>query len=688
MVFRSQWFIVGWRMRRMDAFFRFSVFIRKFLAVKTSVPHKMSRPNVSQPWVTADLQRLINRKDRAYRDMKKLGSDKTYMKQLRREVQRRLRHSYWKYLNNIFTGEDDPERAGKNKRFWTYIKNQKSTGTGVAPLKKDDQLTFDPIAQAEVLNAQFQSVFGDGAEFSEEEFEARTGVPVWASSTPPMDDIHITAHGVQKLMENLNPNKATGPDGISPRVLKELAKELAPGLTAVFQSSLTTGSVPADWKDAHVTPIFKKGEKYNPANYRPVSLTCVACKLMEHIVVSAMLQHFDNNDVLDINQHGFRRARSCETQLLDFTEELTSNLGGGKQTDVLIMDLAKAFDRVNHSLLTHKLRNFGVRGAVLAWIDNFLHQRRQAVVVNGSRSSFGSVRSGVPQGSVLGQTLFLAYINDLPERLTALARLFADDTAVYRVVTSVNDQAQLQQDLHRLTEWEKSWDMQFNPAKCNTLPVTRSRRPLQPSYQLHGHILETVKAVKYLGVTIQGDLCWDDHVNNIVSKANKTLGFLRRNLKISRSVKEQAYKAFVRPILEYASSVWDPHTQKNIDKLEAVQRRAARFVCNRYHNTSSVSRMLDSLGWQSLEERRKLARLSMLYKITNSIVHCPGIKSKLAPLPPRQRRGHCQQFGLITCRTQYRSAAFLPSTVKDWNSLPAAVVEARTVDTFVSRASH
>ncbi|KAK7093701.1 uncharacterized protein [Littorina saxatilis] len=231
--------------------------------------------------------------------------------------------------------------------------------------------------------------------------------------------------------------------------------------------------------------------------------------------------------------------------------------------------------------------------------------------------------------------------------------------------------------------------MQFHPAKCNTLPVTRSRRPLQPSYQLHGHTLETVKAVKYLGVTIQSDLCWDDHINNIVSKANKTLGFLRRNLKISsRSVKEQAYKAFVRPILEYASSVWDPHTQKNIDKLEAVQRRAARFVCNRYHNTSSVSRMLDSLGWQSLEERRKLARLSMLYKITNSIVHCPGIKSKLAPLPPRQRRGHCQQFGLITCRTQYRSAAFLPSTVKDWNSLPAAVVEARTVDTFVSRASH
>ena len=244
------------------------------------------------------------------------------------------------------------------------------------------------------------------------------------------------------------------------------------------------------------------------------------------------------------------------------------------------MDLAKAFDRVNHCLLAHKLRNYGVQGAALAWIESFLRDRRQAVVVNGSRSSFVSVRSGVPQGSVLGPSLFLAYINDLPARLEALTRLFADDTAVYRVVTSGNDQAQLQQDLHRLAEWEMSWDMQFHPAKCTTLPVTRSRHPLQPAYQLHGHTLETVSAVKYLGVTIQGDLCWDAHINNIVSKANSTLGFLRRNLKISsRRVKEQAYKSFVRPILEYACSVWDPHTQKQIDKIEAVQRRAARFVC-------------------------------------------------------------------------------------------------------------
>ena len=177
--------------------------------------------------------------------------------------------------------------------------------------------------------------------------------------------------------------------------------------------------------------------------------------------------------------------------------------------------------------------------------------------------------------------------------------------------------------------------MLFHPAKCVFLPITRSRSPLDYSYELHGHTLDSVSNAKYLGITIQQDMDWDNHINNTASKANRTLGFLRRNLKISSSaIKDRAYKVFVRPILEYASSVWDPYTQKSIDKLEAVQRRAARFVLNRYHNTSSVNLMLDSLGWPSLEQRRKIPRLGVMYKICSGLVQCPIIKTKLVPPPP------------------------------------------------------
>ena len=408
-----------------------------------------------------------------------------------------------------------------------------------------------------------------------------------------MDDIIINERGVLKMMKNLNPHKASGPDGISTRILKELAEELAPGLTIIFQSSLSSGVVPADWRTAYVTPIYKKGEHYDPANYRPVSLTSVVCKLLEHVVVSNVMKHFETNKILTDNQHGFRRERSCETQLLEFTEELLTNLEGGQQTDVLIMDFAKAFDKVNHSLLSHKLQRYGIHGSSLTWIKNFLKIRTQAVVVNGACSSTAPVKSGVPQGSVFGPCLFLAYLNDLPDKLKATSRLFADDTAVYSTISGEADIAQLQEDLNHLSEWEKCWDMLFHPAKCVSLSISCSRTPHDSSYFLHGHRLETVTSAKYLGVTITSKLDWEEHITTIINKSNKTLGFLRRNLKIgSSNIKEKAYKAFVRPLLEYSATVWDPYTQKNKDRLEAVQRRAARFILNRYHNTSSVTRML------------------------------------------------------------------------------------------------
>ena len=205
---------------------------------------------------------------------------------------------------------------------------------------------------------------------------------------------------------------------------------------------------------------------------------------------------------------------------------------------------------------------------------------------------------------------------------------------------------------------------------------------------MHDHMLENVTAAKYLGVTIQQNMSWDSHINAICTKANQTLGFLKRNLKVSsRIIKERAYKAFVRPVLEYASSVWDPTSQKHIDMLESVQRRAARFVLNRYQRTSSVSQMIKTLGWQSLQQRRKISRLSMLYKIINNISHCPLIKSKLVPLPTRSRRSHSRQFQLIPCRTEYRGSSFMPRTVKDWNNLPAGVVDAETLGTFVAKIS-
>ena len=207
--------------------------------------------------------------------------------------------------------------------------------------------------------------------------------------------------------------------------------------------------------------------------------------------------------------------------------------------------------------------------------------RRQAVVVGGVQSEFIGVKSGVPQGSVLGPCLFLVYINDLPEKLASKTRMFADDTAVYATIATTNDQARLQQDLKELENWEAKWDMVFHPDKCALLPVTRKERTVT-SYQLHGHTLMTVKSAKYLGLTIQANMEWNEHIDNITRRAGQALGFLRRNLKIaSTKLREKAYMVYVRPLLEYACSVWDPYLKCHTDSIEAIQRRAARFVLNR-----------------------------------------------------------------------------------------------------------
>ena len=436
--------------------------------------------------------------------MKKLGGDKlkSEVSELSREVQKQLRRTYWQYTNSLFVSDDD-KKSPNRKKFYTYVKHLRNTSSGVPPLKSNGKLYSEPKEKAEILNNQFNKAFSDGKEYDFDAFKRKCTMTDDSTNYPSMKDIEISKADVEKLLANLDPSKATGPDGISPRILRELSKEIAPILTIIFQRSLSTGLVPHDWKEALVTPVYKKGEHYNPVNYRPISLTCVSCKLMEHILVSNIMDHLEENNILCAQQHGFRKKLSCETQLLEFMEELSENLekGNRTQTDVIVMDFAKAFDRVNHSLLVHKLNHFGIRNSTNQWISAFLHGRSQTVVVEGAKSNPIPVRSGVPQGSVLGPCLFLIYINDLSSRVSSLTRLFADDTILYRFVAAATDHNILQDDLKKLELWESEWDMSFHPDKCSVILVTKKKEATHHQYILYGHTLDHVSSAKYLGVT-------------------------------------------------------------------------------------------------------------------------------------------------------------------------------------------
>ena len=646
--------------------------------IKKYIPHRRAKTRDSQPWISRDLKRKIRRRNKAFVTSKKFGRlcDEQRFLNLKKEVQRDLRKAYWDYISDIVTPKaTDSNPYGSMKRFWTFIKHKRTDANGVAPLRVNGKLINDSKLKAEALNRQFQSVFTK---------EAPLNLTAPAYQFPELPYINITVPGVLKLLRNLKPGKAAGPDNIGPRILKELAEEIADPLTTIFKKSLAEGHVPTDWRQANVTPIYKKGLKYDPANYRPISLTCIASKLMEHIICSSIMSFASVNEIFYALQHGFRNKRSCESQLLEFIQDVSLNMQNGHQTDVCVLDFSKAFDKVDHIRLIEKLKWYGITGSTNDWIKSFLTNRTQSVVLDGVASSNIHVTSGVPQGSVLGPCLFLFYINDIAQNLHSTTRLFADDTMIYMTMKNETDAKFMQEDLDTLQDWEKKWMMEFHPQKCEVISITRKRKPKKFTYTLHGKELEHVQFIKYLGVHITHDLRWDKHVDYVTSKATNVLNFLRRNINIrNTSVKQQAYRALVRPILEYSNTVWDPYTNTLINKIEMVQRRAARFALHRYHRTSSVGTMLQNLDWQPLAERRRILRLSMFYKMQNQLVAIDPaqyLTSKNHQAPTRCE--NTQAFHNPQCSRDYYRMSFFPRTVRDWNCLPEESIRAKSAEVF------
>ena len=289
------------------------------------------------------------------------------------------------------------------KAFWKYIRSKRVDSSSIPTLKKDNQLLVSNSEKAETFSEYFNSVFT---------IENDLYIPYTPSIYPAMGGITIRTTGVLKLLNNLNVNKATGPDGISARILKETAEEIAPILSSLFQQSLDTGVLPDDWLLANVSAIFKKGgHKDNVGDYRPISLTAITCKVMEHILTSQISKHLDRNKILTSLQHGFRKGHSCNTQLIQVVDDWMDSIENSGQIDAAILDFSKAFDSVPHERLKSKLHFYGIRGNLLNWISTFLTQRQQRVLVDGEASAWECVGSGVPQGTAMGPLLFLIYIS-------------------------------------------------------------------------------------------------------------------------------------------------------------------------------------------------------------------------------------------------------------------------------------
>ena len=633
------------------------------------IPKKQTRSNLGRkntvPKVVLD---KIRNKHKAYNYYKRYKTKANYDAYARARNQ--VKWAIRKYNRDIEL-EIAKNIKSDPKRFYAYVSTKLKPKDKIANLTKpDNTLTESNHEKAEVLNSFFASVFTK---------ENVSNIPTFNTRTPAkLLTVGITTKQMEDKLKNLNITKSEGPDGLHPRILKELAHELAHPLKLLFDKTILQEKIPTAWKLAEVRPIFKKGDKSNPGNYRPVSLTSIVCKIFESFIRDALNRHLSDNRLLSDHQFGFTTGRSCMTQLLSTLTDWHEALEKGEPVDAIYLDLQKAFDKVPHMRLLTKLKGYGIGGGVYGWISDFLDSRSQRVNVEGESSGLINITSGVPQGSVLGPTLFVYFINDMPDVVLSNIKIFADDTKIYSGVKNDSSGKKLQESLDNLTKWTESWQIKFNSAKCSVMHIGKDNP--KRNYTMEGTPLDKSDAEKDLGVYVDNNLSFDHHVNTTVNKANKLAGMISHYITYkSPKVMIQLYKGLIRPVMEYGNPIWNPKLRKHIDAIENVQKKFTKRIIGM--GDLKYEERMKKLKLPSLEYRRARGDMIETYKITHNLydkhttqffnIHENSIT-----------RGHPYKITKRSCKSKSYAHFFTNRIINQWNSLPKNVVMAETINSF------
>ena len=603
------------------------IFYMKLQEVFSSnVPKSIARKHHYPPWFSVDLIKEIKQKSKFWRKYKKYGDKEDYekFKNLRRVIKVKLAKLYKDYLFKV-EGEifNDPNK------FWQFVK-YKSNGTDIPFNMSLGNVNYSgPKEIVDAFYEMFKSVFTpvtyNLGNYSKESQSLCQYVSLKS----------ISEQDVIEAIYQLKPKYTAGPDKIPAIVIRDCALSLAEPLTALFNLCLREAKFPDEWKKSKIVPVFKSGDKFCIENYRPVSLINNFGKVFEFIIYKQLFSQLKCyfNEV----QHGFFPGRSTVTNLCAITQYISKSIDLNCQTDVIYIDLSKAFDKLDHDLLLSKLSNIGCSPNVVEFFSSYLCRRKQHVFVHGHSSQEFIAHSGVPQGSVLGPLLFNIFINDVMAAMNVPCLLYADDIKIYTTIHGIDDCENLQKNLNVVSDWCELNQLPINKKKSVVMSYGLKNNTFLFNYELKDYLLDRPEVVTDLGVTFDKKLCFSDHIERTVNSSMKIYGYIVRTAKefSNNLTLIRIFNSFVRSKLEYASVVWFPHHKNHTENLERVLRRFLKYLCYRVDGTYppvgySYCRLLERFSFQSLSERNKTAKIIFLYKILNSVFDCPCLLAQIS----------------------------------------------------------
>lgn len=633
------------------------------------IPRKNIASESYPKWYSPALKKVLKEKYKylkKYKTYKNKTNQQSYM--LLRDRAKLLEKQC--YLNYISTVENSIEK--NPKYFWSYIKSR-SKFKGIPNTLKylDSTVTAgDDICNS--FSAYFHSTFLSPGTILDSPSAADDDL----SDAPLVSDIseiEIDTSHIAKLLSQLDPSKSAGPDNVSPFILINCAESIAVPVSLLFQKSLSHCAFPRIWKSAFVTPVHKKGSRTDVVNYRPISKLCILAKVFERVIYNQVYAAVKNS--FHGSQHGFLRGRSTASNLILLNDYITEAMDAGNQVDVVYTDYSKAFDRIHHKTLLHKLFRIGIRGNLYRWFSSYIDRRTQAVVVSNYVSSWVTIPSGVPQGSLLGPLLFTIFINDISSCfLNSHLLCFADDMKIYTSITSPEDVINLQADLSRLDLYCTLNKLDLNPAKCSVVTYSRKRNAIPSAYTLKNEVLVKNMSIRDLGVIHDSKLLFDKHIDNIVSRASKSLGFVMRSCAVFNKAKtfKILYCTFVRSVLEYVSQVWNPRYDKYVMRIEQIQKKFVRYLCYRLkipYTSDEYLNLCKKFHLLPLSTRREIADITYLLKIMSNSIDCPELLNKIKINVPYKPIRFNPLLSVPSVSTNYRQHSYICRTSKNYNSV-------------------